>query len=269
MAGAPIGTDDFCKNFVKEKVKSVKKRIQCLSGIDPQVGMYLIRKCLIPALTFLAQVTPSTLTLGAFAKYDDFLIEFIETSILKPRGSSAPACTDDRKTKFRKRVRLPLRHRGGGITAMAAIAPAAFFASVVTATVVDPVLRGHIDGFERFAAPVHRQLAERLGPEPPDAVTERLPTDFKETHTALLDTSFFVELLNKEPALKLQKMLSYAIQAQAAKQLLVSYSPNEKEDFVAAHTNKAPMSLLSLPLAIRSNRISPPHGFALSSGYPN
>ena len=257
MGGAPIGTDDFCTNFVSSKVEKVKDRIGRLRGIDAQVAVSLLRKCIVPALVFLSQVTPPTITLPAFARYDSFLADFLESKVLTPKACTAPICGEDRLTKFRKRIRLPLRHRGAGITSMSAIAPAAFFSSVVSSAVADPTMRAHVDGFARFSGPVHRQLAERLGSEPPESVTKNMPDDYKETQTALTDT-FYVELLNKEPALKLQKVLSDAIHARNAKLFRDSITPEQKEDFVGIHAHASPMSLLSLPLSQHANRISPP-----------
>ena len=50
--------------------------------------------------------------------------------------------------------------------------------------------------------------------------------------------------------------MSHAIHAAAAKNLREAYKEDQKEDFVAAHAHATPLSLLSLPLSIRANRIS-------------
>jgi hypothetical protein len=43
VAGAPIGDDDFCAQFVQVKVQEANAKIRALEGIHPQVGMLLLR----------------------------------------------------------------------------------------------------------------------------------------------------------------------------------------------------------------------------------
>ena len=39
LAGAPIGTDEFCKNYMKKKVNKIKLKMNALDGINFQIGM--------------------------------------------------------------------------------------------------------------------------------------------------------------------------------------------------------------------------------------
>ena len=48
VAGAPIGDDDFCAEFVGHRVDTVLAKIRALRGMHPQVGMLLLRMCCLP-----------------------------------------------------------------------------------------------------------------------------------------------------------------------------------------------------------------------------
>jgi hypothetical protein len=61
VAGAPIGDDDFCGQFVQLKVQGAMAKIRALQGIHPQVGMLLLPLCCMPLLNYLAQVVPPSL----------------------------------------------------------------------------------------------------------------------------------------------------------------------------------------------------------------
>ncbi len=58
VAGAPIGDDDFCAHFVGRKVDAALAKCRALRGIHPQVGMLLLRKCCVQALSYLTGHAP-------------------------------------------------------------------------------------------------------------------------------------------------------------------------------------------------------------------
>ena len=58
LAGAPIGTDEFCATFFQAQVNSVKRKLAALADLSPQVGFALLRAGINPSLNFFAQVTP-------------------------------------------------------------------------------------------------------------------------------------------------------------------------------------------------------------------
>ncbi len=60
---SPISDDDFCTEFVGQKVDTAL--------IHPQVGMLLLRTCCLPQLKYLAQVVPPSLTAQNFARFDE------------------------------------------------------------------------------------------------------------------------------------------------------------------------------------------------------
>ena len=63
LAGTPIGTDEFCKQFMDKQVASVAKKMRKLEGMDPQTGYALLRSGIVPTLMFSSQVTPPELAL--------------------------------------------------------------------------------------------------------------------------------------------------------------------------------------------------------------
>ncbi len=52
VAGAPVGDDDYCVDFVADKVDTIETKLRALRGINSQVGMLLLRKCAMPALLY-------------------------------------------------------------------------------------------------------------------------------------------------------------------------------------------------------------------------
>jgi hypothetical protein len=58
VAGAPLGDDVYCAEFVGQKVDAALAKCRALRGIHPQVGVLLLRKCCVQALNFLSQVVP-------------------------------------------------------------------------------------------------------------------------------------------------------------------------------------------------------------------
>ena len=44
LAGAPIGKDSFCSNYIAEQVRNIKKKIDALEGIDPTNRMHATEK---------------------------------------------------------------------------------------------------------------------------------------------------------------------------------------------------------------------------------
>ena len=67
-------------------------------------------------------------------------------------------------------MQLPIRHKGGGITASAQRHPLAYFSSVASSASVDELLSAHIDGLARMAADTHERVLRVLGP--PSRFTE-------------------------------------------------------------------------------------------------
>ena len=110
VASGPIGDDDFCTEFVGQKVDTALDKMRALRGIHPQVGMLLLRTCCLPQLNYLAQVVPPSLTAQHFARFDEGVATLVLEVLTPPRGQRLP-CPDDRMSVFRRRLRLAVQWR--------------------------------------------------------------------------------------------------------------------------------------------------------------
>ena len=158
VAGAPLGDDVYCADFVGQKVDAALAKCRALRGIHPQVGMLLLRKCCVQALNFLSQVVPPSLTAQHFARFDVELAAFVLELLTLPGRPHGLACAEERLSVFRQRLRLPTRFNGAGLLGVDGVGPAAFVGSVIACCDVDTVLADNIAGLERFAAPAVRLL---------------------------------------------------------------------------------------------------------------
>ncbi len=93
VAEAPIGDDDFCAEFVGQRVDTVLAKIRARRGMHPQVGMLLLRMCCLPQLNYLAQVVPPSITAQHFARFDEGVAAFV-LELLTPRGRTRLPSSD-------------------------------------------------------------------------------------------------------------------------------------------------------------------------------
>ena len=94
VAGAPLGDDVYCADFVGQKVDAALAKCRALRGIHPQVGMLLLRKCCVQALNFLSQVVPPSLTAQHFARFDVELAAFVLELLTLPGRPHGLACAE-------------------------------------------------------------------------------------------------------------------------------------------------------------------------------
>jgi hypothetical protein len=123
---------------------------------------------------------------------------------------TSPRCDPARLKRMAIRISLPLRHKGLGITSAALVGPLAFWSSLAACVATDTELSRHSKGLERFCGPTHAMVCERLGPPSPE-INE--VTQFPHNAPSALLGTFYVELYNQQPALKLQKILTRAAHA--------------------------------------------------------
>jgi hypothetical protein len=265
IAGAPIGTDSFCRQFVADALKNLTARLHALPGIDPQTGLGLLRVSIASAPIFLAQVTPTLVVGDLFTAFDQSMAQCALDVAQLPRSRPAPYCSEDRMRRARQRIRLPIRHKGAGILSIADRHPAAFFASVATSTVTDRHLQEHAPlGLSRHAVHAHEKLCELLGPSSTD---NKHVNDFcpRNDPLAMLNYPLFQDLfekraLEKQPELKLQRELSRAIASRRAADLLqeeseIGVKGVRPEDLVDSHTQGNPAQAFRARLSEYYNRI--------------
>ena len=213
--------------------------------------MLLLRTCVVCALIFLAQVVPPSLAMAEFERYDAEVSEFVLTLMTLPDRAPPAMCGKSRLSRFKRRLQLPIRHNGAGLSSLKLTAPAAFFASVVTA-VHDDFLRERLPGLARFAEPTAELLMQRLQQyDLENKPAAYLPSD---TAGSLVNPTFFVELLSKEPALKLQKAWTRTTQANAEEALRAEESEASECDFIASNTHGRASTILVLKLSTPATR---------------
>ena len=160
VAGAPIGNDEFCAEFVGAKVDAAKAKIGALRGIHPQVGLLLLMLHAGP--NYLAQIVPPSLTVKHFdMEVADFVLELMSLA-----GAPGLPCPDARLLAFKQRLRLPMRYGGAGLVGVDSICAAAFTGSVIACAELDTILADNIDGLERFAQPTLDLLSPTRPPGP-------------------------------------------------------------------------------------------------------
>jgi hypothetical protein len=258
VAGAPIGDDDYCADLVGRMVDSTVAKIRALRGIHPQVGMLLLRQCCMPALNYLAQVVPTSLTARHFARFDEEVANLVlELQTLRGRAGS-PHCPDARRRAFARRLRLPLRLGGAGLVGVDSIGPAAFISSVAASAAADPILTRHITGLERFARPALQLLQARLLPLGSTRCNTllRLPLA---SDIDLYDHSRYVEPdTEQKTAPKLQREWSQAVHVAAARTLGLEDEALGDCDLVHSQARARPAALiLTLPLSNPHHRFTP------------
>jgi len=219
--------------------------------------MLLLRMCCLPQLNYLAQVVPPSLTAQHFARFDEGVAAFV-LELLTPRGRTRLACSDERMSVFRRRLRLPLRLNGAGLIGVDSICAAAFVGSVVASCEADKVLSRNIGGFERFARPARLLLQARLAPLGATKTNELLKLPLS-GDLDLFDPSRYVEQDSDEKsAPKMQQKWSREVHVAAARTLRPDEDALGDCDLVHAEARARPAAyILQAKLSNPFFRFSP------------
>jgi hypothetical protein len=258
LAGAPIGTDDFVRDYTRECLTHFEKRLFALPGIDPQVGFGLLRSCVASAPTFLTQVTPPLLTADLFEEFDEKMVDCAMQLIRLP-GQDPPECSKERIQRATLRLQLPLRHKGAGVTSVARRHAATFYASVISSAATCDELYWNIDGLSDYAADTHARILAKLGPaSQKTASVEDIVC--RRDSLAMLNVPYFADMFVEEDP-KLNRQLSGTIHAVAAHSLeqdLLGRATDTcgESDLVAASTKGDLELVLTAKLSNKYNRLS-------------
>ena len=244
---------------MKKKMNEIKLKMNALDGINPQIGLALLRIGIVPDLILVSQVTPPELTLESLTEHDKNIINTAFKFLNPADRANPPKYSSSRKNRAIDILRLPIRHNGAGLTESALIAPIAFYASVAASCTVDPDLKFFQKGLNRFCESTHSLIIERIGPPSPETI--KLETIFPRYDIyALLDHTFYVEIYNNNPSLKLQKELSKIAHDIKAKNLKDACIKETKEinqsDVVARHTLSKSSILFRAKLSKKNNRMN-------------
>ena len=259
LAGAPIGTDEFCKNYMKKKVNEIKFKMNALDGINPQIGLGLLRIGIVSYLILVSQVTPPELTFESLIEHDKNIISTVFKFLNPVDRATPPKYSNSGKNRSIDILRLPIRHNRVGLTESALIAPIAFYASLAASCTVDLNLNFFQKGLNRCCESTHSIIIEKIGPPSPETI--KLETIFPRYDMyALLDSTFYVDIYNNNPSLKLQKELSKIAHDTKAKNLKDACMERTKEidqgDVVARHTLSRSSILFRTKLSKKNNRMN-------------
>ena len=261
VGGAPVGTDAFVCEFTADTLDGFKERIMALPGMDPQVGYGLLRMSVSSAPVFLAQVTPPLLTHDLFEQFDESMVDCAMALLVLP-GHEELACGESRLERARRRLQLPIRHRGGGVASVALRHPIAYFSSLAASASKDEFLSEHIDGLTRVAADTHARVLQALGPASRlTASVEALVC--RADPLVLLRPQHFVEVLMEEDedGQKMQKRLTHVAQAVQAdklhQELVTGAGDAATQDLVAACSADFSARIFTARLSDKHNRLTP------------
>ena len=106
LLGSPIGSDQFCEDYVKMRVLRIRQALTNLELVDdPQVELALLRSCVgFPKFAFSLRSAPSTQILPAAVLFDETIDDVIATRF-------ALSMNEDQNTLFH----LPVSHGGLGV----------------------------------------------------------------------------------------------------------------------------------------------------------
>ena len=221
LAGAPIGTADFCQKYVAAKMDETIRTLDTLKGFDPQAGLAMVRSTMIPELAYLAQVTPPEYMVPELERFDAHVMQTIMGLLTPVDGPAPPPCVRSRVERAEQKLTAPMRDGGAGLTKTAFTAPIAYFSSVVSSQQSDKDLAKHAGGLARFTEEAHKMIVSRVGNQPIQVQPPREPGEEKSAPPVTIFTQDTKDLLQKErfydqafsklPELKLQKELSKAM----------------------------------------------------------
>jgi hypothetical protein len=289
LAGAPLGTDAFCKAYVEDEVSEMVSKLHRLKGLarhekGPQVGLRILQQCLSRAATFLLQVTPPMHTLAAARRLDDAMFTAAMELNTDTELGAAPEASAHRNEAARHIFFAPCSQRGMGIGSAERAAPLAWYASVAACQFHDEELLAHRGGLERFGAHAHAEVlqstlgqadwrgvlsradkAEKDGASVPVTVREvairkTLAVFEAANPSSLTAGTFCVDIYNTNPSVKLQSALTSAANELANHEHMLEFSKVDtlkditKSDVVATFTRTQRSRIFRAPLTFRANR---------------
>ena len=259
VAGTPVGTDLFVREFVMDALDTYQERILALPGMNPQVGFGLLRMCVSSAPIFLAQVTPPLITSDLFVDFDSKMVD-CGLQLLTLPGHDEPAHSAERRERARTRMQLPISHQGAGISSITLRHPLAYFASIACSAACDKLLADHIEGLQRFAADTHQRVLQVMGP--PSTHTEPIEDMLcRANPLVLMDPPHFVDILMHREDKRLQRALTHAAHAIKAASLHRDLASRTGDcatfDLIAACSRDNSQRILTARLSDPYNRLTP------------
>jgi len=111
IVGCPIGSDRFCKNFIKKTLKTMLAHNNDLKQIHPQAASKLLLNCVASAPGYLAQVCNPALIKDYLINFDDDLWK-LWTLVLGGVGPAQEQLAEEGRIRSRSWTTLPARLGG-------------------------------------------------------------------------------------------------------------------------------------------------------------
>ena len=135
VCGAPVGSDNYVREFLRSKIAEVKAVIELIvsysnnvdkSQCSKQTAFLLLRYCVCPAaLMYWARTIPSPLAIDLLVEFDSFVAEKVLYMLEVPANFQGA-----RRSHAIQRIHLDSRSGGLGITKLSDVCRAAYIGSV-------------------------------------------------------------------------------------------------------------------------------------------
>jgi len=159
VVGAPVGSPDFCRLFVKKTLEAMMKESSTLTQLHPQCATRLLKECVCAAPAFLAQVCHPHHTKEGLLDFDNEVFKlFID--LLGGVGGDELECCDLGLTRARIRSFLPSRFNGVGLRSW----DRAWFSSVASCVALEDADMNLARGFlKESGAQAYEYALDALG----------------------------------------------------------------------------------------------------------
>ena len=131
VVGSPVGSLDFCLNFIKSTLQEMLNNAASLVELHPQCATKLLRDCVCPAPAYLAQVCHPNLTRDLLAKFDESVWK-LWLEILGDTGGDQLSCCPEVLSRSKMRAFLPCRFDGAGLRCWERASEYAWYCSIAS-----------------------------------------------------------------------------------------------------------------------------------------
>jgi hypothetical protein len=272
VAGSPVGTDEFIRTTVKDKINDKVGQLESLEAFgdagvaENQAGFSILTLCHSHSLTYLARTTPTNLLLEAAPTFDA-AFEKTRLALLGTTTEEVDATSAERLERAHRLARLPTKRGGAAQPALVDTAGAAFVAGFL-ASCSHPGVFHTREALAPPLAQAHASILARIDTDDlgeGKALAKLLPPDPRDFTTG----DFVPAFLEKSPASGVQKLLGTSIANHAHARLLdathhtnaefspsSTFTPADALHFAEILDRPDASKIFSASIAIRSHRLA-------------
>ena len=244
FGGSPIGTADFMRDFVADKVASLielkgSKISQVLSK-HTQLGMKLLHQGFNRGLDHVMRTTPSTSVREALLLFDSFVTDTVLSNICDP--ATLQSVSVERLARAIMIMRLPTKFGGFNLVALIDRADACYIASIL-GSATDPLFQKFASFLLTEVTTAHANYCSLAGFAPSELVESHPLSIILPANPAKLVSKSFASRISKSLSTKngIMALLNNFIQTKRQLELKESVfkespSNQDKSDFIHIHT---------------------------------